>query len=183
VPTLRDFLANSRKYFVIFCQHFAKVFMSKYISTLLKCKGISEHGAHQLLLDTQSLKTALLDLPSITLTVKRKPPDKYSKLIVREMGRTEMVLKLTMDPVKQIPSFVDQTIKLIPDCDLTEFIKLLDMKGYKKHEQTPFIDCFKSKMSLPMEPSGSGHGADADSHDVSAESSRIKKLEKLIKRL
>lgn len=51
--------------------------MSKYISTLLKCKGISKLGAQQLLLDTQSLKTALLDLPSITLTVKRKPPDKW----------------------------------------------------------------------------------------------------------
>lgn len=50
--------------------------MSKYISTLYKCRGISKEGAHQLLLDTQSLKTALLDLPSIGLTVKRKPPDK-----------------------------------------------------------------------------------------------------------
>ena len=50
--------------------------MTKYITALQKNKGISKPGAQQLLLDTQSLKTALLDLPSIALTVKRKPPDK-----------------------------------------------------------------------------------------------------------
>lgn len=50
--------------------------MEKYVSALQKCKGINKHGAQQLLLDTQILKSALLDLPSIGLTVKRKPPDK-----------------------------------------------------------------------------------------------------------
>jgi hypothetical protein len=33
-------------------------------------------GAEQLLLDTHSLKTVLLDLPSINVTVSRKPPQK-----------------------------------------------------------------------------------------------------------
>lgn len=50
--------------------------MGKFMSTLYKCKNVSKTGAQQLLLDTQSLKTALLDLPSLNLTVKRKPPDK-----------------------------------------------------------------------------------------------------------
>ncbi|CAG7834968.1 unnamed protein product [Allacma fusca] len=181
VPTLRDFLATSRKYFVLFCQQFAKLFMTKYISALQKNKGISKAGAQQLLLDTQSLKTALLDLPSIALTVKRKPPDKYSKLIVREMGRTEMVLKTVMSPLENVPAFVDHIFRLIPDCDVNEFVKILDMKGYKRTEQTPLIELFKSKV-----PAGSAgilqDQIEMESAETSVESSRIKKLEKLIKK-
>jgi hypothetical protein len=181
VPTLRDFLATSRKYFVLFCQQFAKLFMTKYISALQKNKGISKAGAQQLLLDTQSLKTALLDLPSIALTVKRKPPDKYSKLIVREMGRTEMVLKTVMSPVENVPAFVDHIFRLIPDCDVNEFVKILDMKGFKRTEQTPLIELFKSK--VPAGSAGILHDQnDAESAETSVESSRIKKLEKLIKK-
>ncbi|CAL8137366.1 unnamed protein product [Orchesella dallaii] len=181
VPTLRDYLATSRKYFVIFCQQFAKLFMEKYISALQKCKGINKLGAQQLLLDTQSLKTSLLDLPSIGLTVKRKPPDKYSKLIVREMGRTEMVLKVTMAPVEQIATFVDQATKLIPDCGPNEFSKILDMKGFKKTEQGPFIESFKSKTS-GLSLSHYSQFQEHDSPESNVESSRIKKLEKLIKK-
>jgi hypothetical protein len=97
------------------------------------------------------------------------------------MGRTEMVLKLTMAPVEQIPAFVDQTTKLLPDCDFTEFSKILDMKGYKKQEQGPFLDCFKSKTAYHSE-SGIRLGSELDSSETTVESSRIKKLEKLIKK-
>lgn len=177
VPTLRDFLTTSRKYFVLFCQQFARLFMSKFVSTLYKCKGVSKPGAQQLLLDTQSLKTGLLDLPSIGLTVKRKPPDKYSKLIVREMGRTEMILKIVMAPAENAHQFVDHATKLVPDCDLGEFTKILDMKGIKKIEQTPFSDEFKIKSP------GISLSTNANtSSEPSAEFSRIKKLEKLIKK-
>ncbi len=98
------------------------------------------------------------------------------------MGRTEMVLKLTMAPVEQITSFVDQTTKLIPDCDLTEFAKILDMKGYKRQEQGPFIDCFKSKMVYSNHEIGSNIISINSPDVVGVESSRIKKLEKLIKK-
>lgn len=153
--------------------------MDKYVSTLQQCKGINKLGAQQLLLDTQILKTSLLDLPSIGLTVKRKPPDKYSKLIVREMGRTEMILKVTMAPVEQISTFVDQVTKLVPDCGLNEFSKILDMKGFKKQEQGPIFEMFKTKTS------GMFHSQFPDfqeSQETNVESSRIKKLEKLIKK-
>jgi len=92
-----------------------------------------------------------------------------------------MVLKLTMAPVEQIPAFVDQTTKLLPDCDFTEFSKILDMKGYKKQEQGPFLECFKTKSNFHNE-SGVRANSELESPDTSYESSRIKKLEKLIKK-
>lgn len=51
-------------------------FIPKFINHLYRCKPLNMIGAEQLLLDTHSLKTVLLDLPSITLTVSRKPPPK-----------------------------------------------------------------------------------------------------------
>ena len=105
------------------------------------------------------------------------------------------------------------------DSDVATFQKLLDMKGMKKTEQTPFIDLFRARVSQMQESSnlghqshgassGSGMGSFTDSSGnlvshhstgdfagsssnpgpsnshphVENESSRMKKLEKLIKR-
>lgn len=65
VPVVRDHLAGYRKYFTQFCVKFVNAFVPKFTSSLLKCKPISAEGAEQLLLDTHSLKTALLGLPLI----------------------------------------------------------------------------------------------------------------------
>lgn len=49
-------------------------FIPKFIQHLYKCKPLSNIGAEQLLLDTHSLKTILLDMPSINLDDNRKAP-------------------------------------------------------------------------------------------------------------
>jgi len=49
-------------------------FIPKFIQHLYKCKPLSNIGAEQLLLDTHSLKTILLDLPSMNLDDNRKAP-------------------------------------------------------------------------------------------------------------
>lgn len=74
IPVIRDQLATSRKYFTQFCVKFASVFIPKFISSLYKCRAISTVGAEQLLLDTHSLKTVLLDMPSMGSQVARKAP-------------------------------------------------------------------------------------------------------------
>lgn len=48
----------------------------------------------QLLLDTHSLKTVLLDMPSIGSQVLRKAPASYTKIVVKGMTRAEMILKV-----------------------------------------------------------------------------------------
>jgi len=105
---------------------------------------------------------------------------RYSKLIVTEMGRIEMILKVVMTPVEEVSTFVEHACKLVPDSDLAEFTKVLDMKGLKRPEQGPFLEEFK------MKSGGSLKGALTPSDGISSggtgESSRIKKLEKLIKK-
>ena len=92
VPRLRDALQTSRKYFTQFCIKFASHFIPKYISAVYKCKPVGTVGAEQLLLDTHSIKTVLVELPSILDNGQgqmkmanngRKAPQSYTKLVIK----------------------------------------------------------------------------------------------------
>ena len=229
VPLIRDCLASARKYFTQFCVKFVNSFIPKFIGYVLKCKPLISvignemrtFGAEQLLLDTHSVKTILMDLPSIGSQIIRKPPASYNKIVVREMTRAEMMLKIVMSRIESAHDYVEYYSKLLQDSDVATFQKLLDMKGMKKHDQTPFIDLFRARVSQMQESSslssqgavgssggpglvsfvdspsgplmtqivsgdsntGSSHAGPSNSQpQVENESSRMKKLEKLIKR-
>ncbi|XP_015374387.1 PREDICTED: vacuolar protein sorting-associated protein 53 homolog [Diuraphis noxia] len=135
-------------------QELAKIccsFIPKFIQHLYKCKPLSNIGAEQLLLDTHSLKTILLDLPSMNLDDNRKAPASYTKVVVKGMTKAEMILKLVMAPtIKHYTSFVDQYLKLLPESDMTEFQKILEMKGLKAAERNELLNIFR-----PRNPTGS----------------------------
>lgn len=46
------------------------------------------------MLDTHSLKTTLLELPSVGSKVQRKPPASYTKVVAKGMRKAEMILKV-----------------------------------------------------------------------------------------
>ena len=156
-------------------------------------------GAEQLLLDAHSVKTLLLDLPSVGSKVAaRKAPASYTKIVIKGMTKAEMTLKVVMsnpsDPPKE---FVEQYVKLVTDPDLSEFQKVLEMKGLRKLDQTAYLEIFKMvapsvKPASDSEPAGSpakAAGPDIEAAGASlatgtaatGEESRIKKLERLIK--
>lgn len=188
VPIIRDNLASSRKYFTQFCVKFANSFIPKFIQHIYKCKPISTVGAEQLLLDTHMLKTVLLDLPSIGSQVNRKAPASYTKIVVKGMTKAEMILKVVMAPTDPARAFADQFAKLLPEADSSEFQKVLDMKGLRRSDQSHLVDLFRSQLPTPA-PAGSNTATTGGSAPFSVslnspehESSRIKKLEKLIKK-
>ncbi|XP_036691417.1 vacuolar protein sorting-associated protein 53 homolog [Balaenoptera musculus] len=182
VPIIRDNLASTRKYFTQFCIKFANSFIPKFITHLFKCKPISMVGAEQLLLDTHSLKMVLLDLPSIGSQVVRKAPASYTKIVVKGMTRAEMILKVVMAPHEPLVVFVDNYIKLLTDCNTETFQKILDMKGLKRSEQSSMLELFRQRLPAPPSgPEGSG-SLSLLAPTPEQESSRIRKLEKLIKK-
>lgn len=182
VPIIRDNLASSRKYFTKFCITFTNSFIPKFINYLFRCKPISMVGAEQLLLDTHSLKTVLLDLPSIGSQVLRKAPASYTKIVVKGMTRAEMILKVVMAPHDTAVVFVDTFIRLLADSNPETFQKILDMKGLKRSEQSSMLELFRQR--LPTPPSGADGGSclSFSTPTPEQESSRIRKLEKLIKK-
>ncbi|XP_074869640.1 vacuolar protein sorting-associated protein 53 homolog isoform X4 [Carettochelys insculpta] len=161
---------------------FSISFIPKFINHLFKCKPISMVGAEQLLLDTHSLKMVLLDLPSIGSQVVRKAPASYTKIVVKGMTRAEMILKVVMAPHEPPVVFVDNYIKLLADCSTDTFQKILDMKGLKRSEQSSMLELFRQR--LPTPPSGAENTSSMSlaAPTPEQESSRIRKLEKLIKK-
>ncbi|KAG8300721.1 Vacuolar protein sorting-associated protein 53 [Homalodisca vitripennis] len=176
IPFIKDSLSSSRKYFTQFCVRFANSFIPKFIQSLYKCKPLSTVGAEQLLLDTHMLKTALLDLPSIGSQVSRKAPASYTKVVVKGMTRGEMILKVVMAPIEPESSFVDQFLKLLPESDIQEFQKVLEMKGLKTTEKNHLMSIFR-----PRNSSGFVTGS-ASSNSPKHDTSSIRKLNNLIKK-
>ena len=106
------------------------------------------------------------------------------------MTRAEMILKVVMDASETNQKFVEHYTRLLPDSDVVEFQKILDMKGVRRSDQQQLIDVYRSHQSLEEDKNDAmalqsttllatdPHGHHSPEH----ESSRIKKLEKLIKR-
>ncbi|XP_047246548.1 vacuolar protein sorting-associated protein 53 homolog isoform X2 [Girardinichthys multiradiatus] len=182
VPIIRDNLASTRKYFTQFCIKFTNSFIPKFINHLFRCKPISMVGAEQLLLDTHSLKTVLLDLPSIGSQVLRKAPASYTKIVVKGMTRAEMILKVVMAPHEPSVVFVDNYIKLLVDGNPETFQKILDMKGLKRSEQSSMLELFRQRLPTPPSGADSGPSLSFSAPTPEQESSRIRRLEKLIKK-
>ncbi|CAC5421456.1 VPS53 [Mytilus coruscus] len=181
IPIIRDNLASSRKFFTQFCLKFVNTFIPKFINNLFRCKSINTVAAEQLLLDTHSLKTVLLDLPSLGSQVIRKAPASYTKIVVKGMTKAEMILKVVMSPHEQPQGFVDNYIRLLSDSDINEFQKVLEMKGLRRSEQSNLLEIYRARI-----PISSILGSANDQTQVTSapdqESSRIRKLEKLIKK-
>lgn len=187
VPQIRDNLSSARKYFTQFCMKFANNFIPRFVSALYKCKPIGTVGTEQLLLDTHSLKTLLLDLPSIGSQVGRKAPASYTKIVVKGMTKAEMLLKVVMYPHEPSDGFVANYNRLLSSAEADTFQKVLEMKGLRRSEQTPLLELFWRKRPVPTDTTpaqaaNSQHAQSSGNSNERESSSRIKKLEKLIKK-
>ncbi|CAG5081341.1 Similar to Vps53: Vacuolar protein sorting-associated protein 53 homolog (Mus musculus) [Cotesia congregata] len=176
IPTIRDRLSSCRKYFTQLCVKFVSSFIPKLVQQLYKCKPLSAVGAEQLLLDVHMLKTALLDLPSTGCQVARKAPATYTKVVVKGMAKAEMILKIVMSTTECPKSFAEQCRRLLPELQLPEFQKVLEMKGLRKQEQLGLVEMFKATAADNLE--GGGLVVESPEH----EAGKIKRLEKLIKK-
>ena len=105
------------------------------------------------------------------------------------MTRAEMILKVVMDASDTNAKYVAHFTRLLPDSDPSEFQKILDMKGVRRSDQQLLVDLYRaqqtgqgdredSAVAFSAAATNSTQGTLSPDH----ESSRIKKLEKLIKR-
>uniref|UniRef100_A0A673GDQ1 Vacuolar protein sorting-associated protein 53 homolog n=1 Tax=Sinocyclocheilus rhinocerous TaxID=307959 RepID=A0A673GDQ1_9TELE len=181
VPIIRDNLASTRKYFTQFCIKFTKSVPELLANQCNKGSFITQPPSFQSSSTTCS-GTVLLDLPSIGSQVVRKAPASYTKIVVKGMTRAEMILKVVMAPHEPSVVFVDNYIKLLADSNPETFQKILDMKGLKRSEQSTMLELFRQR--LPNPPSGpdGGPSLSFSAPTPEQESSRIRKLEKLIKK-
>jgi len=177
IPVIRDNLYSSRKYFTQFCIKFVNSFIPRFINNIYKCKPLPITAAEQLLLDTYSIKEALLKLPALGTSVERQPPSSFTKVVVKGMYKAEMILKVVMSSHNLQTSFVENYIKLLNDADVSNFQKILDMKGMRRSEQHSMLEIFRTQMVT-----NTNGPETVQETNIGTDSSRIKRLEKLIKK-
>lgn len=199
IPIVRDNLSASRKYYTQFCHKFVNSFIPRYINALHKCRLLNSSsagdptpssvgslnssnassnnsilGCEQLLLDTHSLKTILLDLPSIGSQVKRKAPATYTAVVVKGMTKAEMIIKVVMQPTTPPQTFIEHYLKLLPDSTPVEFNKIMDMKGLRRSDSTYLIELYKRM--APKDTVQSTNPFENDSDDVESNASSAPKM-------
>ncbi|CAI4232374.1 unnamed protein product [Auanema sp. JU1783] len=190
VPVLRDFLSDRRKYFAHLCLKLATQLSHKFVGALYRCKPMSLHGAEQLLLDTHSLKSFLLQMPSIDSAINAKPPTTYVNGVTQALTKAEMILKVVMSNCDSAESFVEHYATLLSDSNPTELQKVLEMRGLKRAEQASIIHIYRQKFggSEPIPSQSHLTASQALTAVVSlaadglSESNSMKRLEKLVKR-
>ncbi|KAF9593221.1 hypothetical protein IFM89_020716 [Coptis chinensis] len=91
----------------------------------------------KMLLDTQAIKTILLDIPA--LGKQATSASNYSKFVSREMSKAEALLKVILSPVDSVE---DTYRALLPEGTPSEFQRILELKGLKKADQQTILDDF-----------------------------------------
>ncbi|KAL5226807.1 hypothetical protein ABZP36_015072 [Zizania latifolia] len=135
IPVLGNLLSPT--YFQYFLDKLAASLGPRFYLNIYKCKHISETGAQQMLLDTQAVKTILLDIPA--LGKQSTAVASYSKFVSREMSKAEALLKVILSPVDSVANTYRA---LLPEGTPLEFQRILDLKGLKKADQQAILEDF-----------------------------------------
>ncbi|KAK8966481.1 hypothetical protein KSP40_PGU008820 [Platanthera guangdongensis] len=147
IPTLGNLL--SLIYFQFFLDKLAASLGPRFYLNIYRCKHISETGAQQMLLDTQAVKTILLDIPNLGKQ-QSTIVTAYSKFVNREMSKAEALLKVILSPVDSVANTYRA---LLPDGTLLEFQRILELKGLKKGDQQTILDEFNKHSPAINHPS------------------------------
>ncbi|KAG0200788.1 Vacuolar protein sorting-associated protein 53 [Mortierella sp. GBA30] len=144
VGAIQELITNKR-YFRTFCDKLIESFVSRFAANLPRCKPISEIGAEQMLLDTQAVKSLLIEIPNLGLESSAQVPTSFVKFVNRGLGKVETVLKTAMSPHEPLDMFIDHYFLLIGDRSLSNFQRILELKGLKRAEQQQMVDLFQKK--------------------------------------
>ncbi len=149
IPQLRRLLSET--YFRSFCDSFITTFLPNFTKSLFKCHRVSELGAQQLLLDAQSMKAIMMELRTLGVdeddgqaaatTGLSKRTDAYSKVVMKEMGKAEGILKLVGTPTFRLAESISLLFPGATDQDLKG---IMELKGIKKSEHQGIIDQYTS---------------------------------------
>ncbi|KAL6552904.1 HIT domain protein [Orobanche hederae] len=144
IPVLGRLL--SPIYFQFFLDKLASSLGPRFYLNIFKCKHISETGAQQMLLDTQAIKTILLEIPSLGKQVSAAAG--YSKFVSSEMSKAEALLKVILSP---LDSVADTYCALLPEGTPSEFQRILDLKGLKRADQQSILDDYNKRGAGPYQ--------------------------------
>ncbi|CAN6465516.1 unnamed protein product [Victoria cruziana] len=96
----------------------------------------------KMLLDTQAVKTILLEIPALGKQSSGAPG--YSTFVGREMSKAEALLKVILSPVESV---ADTYRALLPEGTPSDFQRILELKGLRRTDQQMILDDFNKRSS------------------------------------
>lgn len=123
----------SKHHFRYLLEKFVASFVPRYQAYIYECQQMNNFGAQQILLDASAVKTLLLGLPA---SVKAPVPGTFVKVINREMGKIEAMLKVILAPVNMS---VDTYVALVPDGTAEHFQRVLEIRGLRRADAAPLV--------------------------------------------
>ncbi|TPX58681.1 hypothetical protein PhCBS80983_g02968 [Powellomyces hirtus] len=145
VAVIRRTFASNTKYFRTFCDKFAESFLARYYNNITRCKPISEVGAEQMLLDTQAMKNIFTQMANINSDGRGHPPAIYLKIVSKAITKVEQLLKVVLRPYQPVEGIVETYLLLFSDHSVTNFQKVLELKGLKRAEQQTVMEAFQRR--------------------------------------
>ncbi|KAI8920106.1 Vps53-like protein [Powellomyces hirtus] len=145
VAVIRRTFASNAKYFRTFCDKFAESFLARYYNNITRCKPISEVGAEQMLLDTQAMKNIFTQMANINSDGRGHPPAIYLKIVSKAITKVEQLLKVVLRPYQPVEGIVETYLLLFSDHSVTNFQKVLELKGLKRAEQQTVMEAFQRR--------------------------------------
>lgn len=104
-------------------------FLTKFMSQIFKCKSISSIGAEQLLLDTQALRSVLIQITLLGTDTGTQVSVLYSKLVGKGIIKIEQLLKTIMTPIDPLEIFVEHFIMIYnKEATIATLQRLLELK-------------------------------------------------------
>ncbi|KTW29282.1 hypothetical protein T552_01237 [Pneumocystis carinii B80] len=135
------------KFIRIFCDKMVESFLDNFMFYITRCRPISEVGAEQMILDLYSIKMALLKLPIITNEKNTQAHISYTKFVNKEVSKIETILKVLLTQINSSEEFVKNYLVLIGDKNISNFLKILELKGLRKQEQNQLLEIFNIQTS------------------------------------
>ncbi|KAB7507366.1 Vacuolar protein sorting-associated protein 53-like protein [Armadillidium nasatum] len=192
IPLIRHNLHTSRKYFTRFCDKLATTIINKFVQQIYKCRPLNSVGCEQLLLDCHALKAIMLNLPIVGSRVNRDPPQTYTRMVSRAMSRAELLLQVVMGEYNTDLELVEKFARLLPDASLSDFQKVLELRGAK--DKASVLELYRRKV-IDVSPEKSQSLSTSSPRRVSSgstftsgtitsperDSSKIARLERLLK--
>lgn len=136
-------------YVRLVCDKVVESVMNAFLSSVVRCRPISEVTSEQMLLDLYVLRSTFLKLPSLKEGADpQKPPSgQFTRHVTKSLARIETILKVILTQPDPAEGLVQNYFYLIGDKSSENFGKILELKGLNRSSQSRFQEMFKSHMT------------------------------------
>lgn len=128
-----------------FNDNLVEMLVTTIANNLKFVKPMTATSVEQILMDVSSLKEDALRFPLFSVKDVSKS---YQKFVNHQFGDLQSLLKLLMVPSIPVENLIESYFALIGDKSVSNFVKVLKLKGVDKAQHHKYVDNFKLQLSV-----------------------------------